>query len=175
MVTKKIWKTCGRGHRYQKSSDCPICPICWSGYYRTKSQSDFPEHLSAPALRALLHAKITTLSQLTKYTEKEIANLHGMGPKGVKMLKSSLMAMKKAFKTALATSNGSTIVKHRDGSPWAAGKTVAGKPDGFWKWFRLDGSVMRSGTFKKGVQIGEWTTYDRSGRVVKVTQIKPKK
>jgi len=32
---------------------------------------------------------------------------------------------------------------------------------------------MRSGTFEKGQQAGKWTTYDRSGRVVRVTIIKP--
>jgi hypothetical protein len=33
---------------------------------------------------------------------------------------------------------------------------------------------MRSGTFEKGQQVGEWTTYDRSGKVVRVTIIRPK-
>ncbi len=40
---------------------------------------------------------------------------------------------------------------------------------GYWEWFRADGTIMRSGTFDKGKQVGEWTTYDRSGAVVKVT------
>jgi len=33
---------------------------------------------------------------------------------------------------------------------------------------------MRSGTFTAAEQTGEWTTYDRSGGVVKVTAMKPK-
>ena len=45
---------------------------------------------------------------------------------------------------------------------------------GNWEWFRKDGSKMRTGAFDNGVQVGEWTTYDRSGRVVKVTVMKPK-
>lgn len=93
----KTWKTCSRGHRFQKSSDCPVCPICWSGYYRKKAQSDFPEKMSAPALRALLNAKITKLSQLAKYTEAEIADLHGMGPKALGMLKESMKKAKMSF------------------------------------------------------------------------------
>jgi hypothetical protein len=32
---------------------------------------------------------------------------------------------------------------------------------------KSDGSKMRSGSFKDGVQAGEWTTYDRKGRVVR--------
>jgi antitoxin component YwqK of YwqJK toxin-antitoxin module len=34
---------------------------------------------------------------------------------------------------------------------------------------------MRSGYFENGEQVGEWTTYDKTGRVVKVTRMKPKK
>lgn len=98
-MTKGRLKICSRGHRYYKSSDCPVCPTCWSGYYRKKNQSDFPEKLSAPAIRALLGAKVTSLKQLTRHTEREIAGLHGMGPKGVEMLKKSLRSKKLAFKS----------------------------------------------------------------------------
>ena len=34
---------------------------------------------------------------------------------------------------------------------------------GYWEWFRLDGTIMRSGHFDRGRQTGVWTTYDRSG------------
>jgi antitoxin component YwqK of YwqJK toxin-antitoxin module len=44
---------------------------------------------------------------------------------------------------------------------------------GYWEWFRKDGTIMRSGYFKNGEQAGEWTTYDKSGKVVKVTTMKP--
>jgi len=45
---------------------------------------------------------------------------------------------------------------------------------GYWEWFRKDGTKMRSGTFDKGQQVGEWTTYDKQGRVYKVTTIERK-
>jgi antitoxin component YwqK of YwqJK toxin-antitoxin module len=45
---------------------------------------------------------------------------------------------------------------------------------GYWEWFRKDGSKMRTGHFENGEQVGEWTTYDRSGKVVKVTKMKAK-
>ena len=61
---------------------------------------------------------------------------------------------------------------HNDGSIWAKGTTVGGKPDGYYEWFRLNGTRMRSGYFKKGKQVGKWTTYDSKGRVVKVTNLK---
>jgi hypothetical protein len=40
---------------------------------------------------------------------------------------------------------------------------------GAWSWYRTDGSLMRSGEFDRGKQIGTWRTYDRSGKVVKET------
>ncbi len=65
-------------------------------------------------------------------------------------------------------------LKHRDGSLWAKGQTIDGVATGFWQWFRKDGSRMRSGYFHNGAQIGEWTTYDKAGRVHKMTEIKGK-
>jgi|JI8StandDraft_1071087.scaffolds.fasta_scaffold09860_4 hypothetical protein len=92
-------KTCSRGHVFNKTSDCPTCPICWSGSYRKEFESDFPEKLGAPALRALAHAKVKGLAQLGRHTEKEIADLHGMGPKGIKMLKEALKKQRLSFKS----------------------------------------------------------------------------
>jgi len=65
------------------------------------------------------------------------------------------------------------IKNHRDGSLWAKGQTLDGVPTGYWEWYRKSGTRMRSGYFKAGKQIGEWTTYDAKGRVYKVTQMKP--
>ncbi|SFK99528.1 toxin-antitoxin system YwqK family antitoxin [Geodermatophilus ruber] len=58
---------------------------------------------------------------------------------------------------------------HRDGSLRARGPVVDGKPHGYWEWFRLDGTKLRSGRFDQGHDVGEWTTYDRSGTPYKVT------
>jgi hypothetical protein len=97
-MKKGTRKICSRGHVFYKSSDCPVCPMCWSGYYRKKAQSDFPSGLSAPAMRALQHAKIKNLSVLGKHTKSEILGLHGMGPSGVALLEKALRAKKLAFK-----------------------------------------------------------------------------
>jgi len=64
---------------------------------------------------------------------------------------------------------GLHIERHRDGSLRARGHIVGGVPDGYWEWFRLDGTTLRSGHFDKGRQTGEWTTYDRTGAPYKVT------
>ncbi len=85
---------------------------------------------------------------------------------------------KTASKQKQTSTNKPHIVYHKDGSVWAKGKTVAGKMEGYWQWFRKPakgkkvGTIMRSGYFKKGKQTGEWTTYDSTGRVVRVTKIK---
>jgi hypothetical protein len=92
------WNVCSRGHRFQKSSDCPVCPKCWSGYYKKEKQRDFPETLSAPALRALLHGDITSLAQLSHYTESEILALHGMGPSSIPKLRAALKAKGLSFR-----------------------------------------------------------------------------
>jgi antitoxin component YwqK of YwqJK toxin-antitoxin module len=63
---------------------------------------------------------------------------------------------------------------HQDGSIWARGQSIQGVPTGYWEWFRKDGTKLRSGYFDDGEQAGDWTTYDRQGKVYKVTTIKPK-
>lgn len=62
---------------------------------------------------------------------------------------------------------------HKDGTLWACGQTLDDLPTGYWQWFRKDGTKLRSGHFERGLQVGEWTTYDRVGAVYKVTAIKP--
>lgn len=51
--------------------------------------SDLPK-ISKPANRALSHAGYSRLEQLTTVTEAEILKLHGVGPKGVRILKEAL-------------------------------------------------------------------------------------
>ena len=50
------------------------------------ADGDLPKVLSSPAHNALVNAGYTRLEQLTHKTEREIAALHGMGPKGIRML-----------------------------------------------------------------------------------------
>ena len=49
------------------------------------------------------------------------------------------------------------------------GARLDGEMHGPWEWNRTDGSLMRTGGFDRGRQVGVWRTYDRSGRVVKET------
>jgi antitoxin component YwqK of YwqJK toxin-antitoxin module len=66
------------------------------------------------------------------------------------------------------------IQRHKDGSLWARGQTIDGVATGYWEWFRIDGTKLRSGHFENGEQVGEWTTYDKKGEVYKVTNMKRK-
>ena len=66
--------------------------------------------------------------------------------------------------------NGFTIKYHANGKTmWSKGKIKDGKPDGYWEWYRPDGTLKRSGTFHEGEPTGRWTTYNAKGEVYKVT------
>ena len=52
--------------------------------------SDFPAGLSQPALRALTGAGCYKLKDLTRFTEVEIKNLHGIGPNAMTKLKAAM-------------------------------------------------------------------------------------
>ena len=61
------------------------------------------------------------------------------------------------------------VIKYADGTVKARGQRLGGELHGAWKFFRLDGSLMRSGTFDRGRQVGVWNTYTRDGVLVKST------
>ena len=80
-------RICESGHVYFKSSDCPVCPECEKMY---KPKVGFLSLLSNPARRALENSGITTLKQLSKFSETEILKLHGMGPASMPKLRAAL-------------------------------------------------------------------------------------
>jgi len=94
-MSTKVSKTCPKGHKFYKSSDCPTCPICTN---EDKPESGFLSTISAPARRALASKEITTLAQLASFTEIEIADLHGMGPNALSKLTSALAEKNLSFK-----------------------------------------------------------------------------
>jgi DNA integrity scanning protein DisA with diadenylate cyclase activity len=63
-----------------------------------KQESDFPK-IGAPALRALNNAGYTRLEQLSNISKENLAQLHGIGPKALRILQEALGAKGLAFKT----------------------------------------------------------------------------
>ncbi len=62
-----------------------------------QQESDLPMELAAPAQRALAGAGIQSLEQLTKFTEAEIKQLHGIGPNALAQLRRALGAKGLSF------------------------------------------------------------------------------
>jgi uncharacterized protein YdhG (YjbR/CyaY superfamily) len=62
-----------------------------------QKQNNLPK-IGAPATRALEAAGYTTLKQLTKVSETELGQLHGMGPKALGILRETLKAKGWSFK-----------------------------------------------------------------------------
>ena len=60
------------------------------GKVKKKQESDLPAKLGAPAERALANAGIKKLKQLTKFTETEVKQLHGVGPNALGKLRQAL-------------------------------------------------------------------------------------
>ena len=88
-------RVCSKGHKYYKSSDCPVCPVCEA---ERKPETGFLSTLGAPARRALENQNIKSLKQLSQYTEKQILKLHGMGKTTIPKLKDALKAEGLTFK-----------------------------------------------------------------------------
>jgi hypothetical protein len=62
-------------------------------------QGGFP-NIGQPALRALEVVGVTRLEQLVTWRKAEIAGLHGMGPKGVRLLAEALAEAGLSFRAA---------------------------------------------------------------------------
>lgn len=90
----KNLRVCSKGHKYYKSSSCPVCPMCDK---QNAPQEGFLSELSAPARRALENAGITTLHKLSQYNESEILELHGLGPSTIPTLRKALKSEELAF------------------------------------------------------------------------------
>ena len=118
-------------------------------------KTPLPRTIGRPATNALEAAGITSLEDLSKITEKQLANLHSVGPKAIGVLKQSLDENKMCLSTPVGVKpkksqviDGYLIKYHANGiTRWSKGKVVAGQPDGYWEWYRPDGTLKRSGHF----------------------------
>lgn len=92
---KSTLRICVKGHTFYKSSDCPTCPICEE---ERKPKDGFLALLSAPARRALENQNISSLNELTEYSEKDLLKLHGMGKSSIPVLRQTLDEKGLSFK-----------------------------------------------------------------------------
>lgn len=63
------------------------------------SNNNLPEKLAKPAQRALASAGIKTLSDLSKFTEQEVADLHGIGKNALVVIKEAMKKKGAAFRS----------------------------------------------------------------------------
>jgi hypothetical protein len=92
----KTLRTCKFGHSFYKSSDCSTCPKCEA---ERKVPGSFLHVLGAPARRALERINISTVLQLSCYTEIEILQLHGIGKGSLPKLHQALSENGLTFKS----------------------------------------------------------------------------
>lgn len=62
------------------------------------NRAAFPAGISGPALRALASAGIRSMDDLTGWTESRLLALHGMGAKGIAILRAALEESGRSFR-----------------------------------------------------------------------------
>jgi DNA-directed RNA polymerase alpha subunit len=93
---RKLKRICENRHTFFKSSDCPTCHTCEK---LKEPASGFLSNLSNPARNALLFHGIDTVEKLSKYSEKEILKIHGIGKASLPAFKSALEESGLAFRS----------------------------------------------------------------------------
>jgi len=81
-----------------------LCPLTTSTQKRLAAnklaatvKKSLPPGLSQPALRAFAAAGYFSLDQFTKLTEAELMQLHGVGPKAIRILRAALAEQGKSL------------------------------------------------------------------------------
>lgn len=62
------------------------------------NKAAFPPGVGGPALRALSSAGIRSIDDLARWSEADLAKLHGMGPKALGVLRAALEASGRSFR-----------------------------------------------------------------------------
>ena len=64
-----------------------------------QESNDLPAGIGKPARNALAAQGISSLEQVARLSERELAALHGVGPKAVRILREALEAAGRSFAT----------------------------------------------------------------------------
>ena len=86
------------------------------------------------------------------------------------LLKKILLARLDQINSSYPKKNGTFVEYYKNGGIKAKGKYKGSKMHGKWEFYRMDGSLMRSGAFTNGSQSGTWITFDAKGKKVKETK-----
>jgi hypothetical protein len=111
MPTKR---TCPKGHKFVKSTDCPTCPKCEAA---RRPEIGLLSLLSAPARRAFERARILDCKDLSRFSETEILGLHGVGPATLPILRTQLTAAGLTFRNAAGDRRGKVSPNRKDATP----------------------------------------------------------
>jgi predicted RecB family nuclease len=84
MANKSQTKYCAKGHRFQKASDCSVCPICEAAVVPATAWLGL---FGGPARRALEAAGIDSLTKLAAWSDEALLKLHGFGPSSLPLVK----------------------------------------------------------------------------------------
>jgi hypothetical protein len=106
-------RTCPKGHKFLRSTNCPTCPKCEP---TRRPARGLLALLSAPARRAFHRARIFDCEDLSRYSETEILGLHGVGPSTLPILELQLKAAGLSFRHATGKSPGKASAKRKRGT-----------------------------------------------------------
>lgn len=87
-------------------------------------------------------------------------------------LKKVVSARISAINASYPKKSGQFLELYGNGVVKARGKYRNDHMHGAWTFSRTDGTIMRSGSFVDGKQVGVWTTYGRSGEPHRSTVMK---
>lgn len=109
--------------------------------------------------------------ELAKYTvSKGTIQFDSEKPFPKPLLKKILLARLDQINGSYPKKDGTFVEYYKNGGVKSKGKYKGSKMHGKWEFYRMDGSIMRSGAFTNGVQSGTWITYDAKGKKVKETK-----
>jgi len=111
MPTKR---TCPKGHKFTKTTDCPACPTCEAA---RRPENGLLAVLSAPARRAFERARILDCKDLSRFSESEILGLHGVGPSTLPLLQEQLLAAGLRFRHGADSGPGKASASRKARTP----------------------------------------------------------
>jgi DNA-directed RNA polymerase alpha subunit len=72
----------------------------WEIELAAEGKTEWPKGMGMPAQRALEAIGVTSLDEVTRFSEEELLALHGVGPKAVAVIKAALQERGKALREA---------------------------------------------------------------------------